>query len=163
MMIQNIPAYLVEAVGPSPVVAWCTVCGRRTIRPKQAMMDRYGSVITDGCGDCVPSACPPANPRHTPAMPPPYPHDAPVTPVTPVTALTPVAPGSGPTPDGQADDGHADDLGPIFIATSNGVIQGWPIFIATSHGVIKGWPMKILLTLMMKALCSLRDEDRTEK
>ena len=127
MMIQNIPAYLVEAVGPV-VVAWCTVCGRRTIRPKQAMMDRYGSVITDGCGDCVPSACPPAYPRHTPAMPPAYPHDTPVTPVTPltpVTALTPVAPGPGPTPDGQAAR-DADDLGPIFIATSNGVIQGWP-------------------------------------
>ena len=98
MMIQNIPAYLVEAVGPSPVVAWCTVCGRRTIRPKQAMMDRYGSVITDGCGDCVPSACPPAYPRHAPGMPPAYPHDTPVTPVT--------AGGSGPTPDGHADDGQ---------------------------------------------------------
>ena len=51
-MIQNIPAYLVEAVGPPPVVALCTVCGRRTIRPTRAMMDRHGSVITDGCGDC---------------------------------------------------------------------------------------------------------------
>ena len=50
---EHIPAYLVEAVGLPPVVAWCTACERRTIRPKQAMMDRHGSIISDGCGDCV--------------------------------------------------------------------------------------------------------------
>ena len=50
----HIPAYLVEA-GPV-VVALCTACGRRTLRPNRAMMDRHGSVITDGFGDCAQEA-----------------------------------------------------------------------------------------------------------
>ena len=29
-----------------------TVCGRRTLRPIKAMMDRHGDLITDGCGSC---------------------------------------------------------------------------------------------------------------
>ena len=62
MKVQHghIPAYLVEATGPV-VVAWCTSCGLRTVKPLKAMMDRYGEVITDGCGDCsVVSASQPA-------------------------------------------------------------------------------------------------------
>ena len=62
MKVQDghIPAYLVEATGPV-VVAWCTSCGLRTVKPLKAMMDRYGEVITDGCGDCsVVSASQPA-------------------------------------------------------------------------------------------------------
>ena len=50
-MKVDVPAYLVAAAGPV-VVALCTACKRRTLRPNRAMMDRYGSVITDGCGDC---------------------------------------------------------------------------------------------------------------
>ena len=114
----HIPAYLVEAVGPPPVVAWCTVCERRTIRPKQAMMDRHGSVITDGCGDCVPS----------PLMPPPGipPNSAPLQ-LPPLNTPALNAPWPTPTRQAQAQaEGGADDLGPIFIATSHGVIQGWP-------------------------------------
>ena len=59
---------------------------------------------------------------------------------------------NGPCPmaHGQAE-GDADDLGPIFIATSHGVIQGWPKNDETDD----------LMTLMRKALCSLQGE-RTE-
>ena len=53
MRVQDgqIPAYLVAKAGPV-VVAMCTACERRTLRPSKAMMDRHGSIITDGCGDC---------------------------------------------------------------------------------------------------------------
>ena len=53
MNVQDgqIPAYLVAQPGPV-VVALCTVCGLWTVKPHRAMVDRHGSVITDGCGDC---------------------------------------------------------------------------------------------------------------
>ena len=38
VLIDQMPAYLVEATG-TVVVAWCTVCGRRTVRPRRAMLD----------------------------------------------------------------------------------------------------------------------------
>ena len=47
----HIPVCLVEAIG-TVLVAWCTVCYSRTVKPRRAMLDRHGSVITDGCGDC---------------------------------------------------------------------------------------------------------------
>ena len=49
MMLKKVPAYLVAAAGPVGVTM-CTVCGRRTLRPIKAMMDRHGDLITDGCG-----------------------------------------------------------------------------------------------------------------
>ena len=50
-MIQNLPAYMMEAQ-EQVLVAWCTVCYSRTIKPRRAMLDRHHGVISDGCGDC---------------------------------------------------------------------------------------------------------------
>ena len=50
-MLKLAPAYLV-AVAVPVLVAMCTVCERRTLRPVKAMMDRHGDLITDGCGSC---------------------------------------------------------------------------------------------------------------
>ena len=64
-MVKTVPTYLVS--GPSAVVAICTVCGQRTLRPIKAMMDRTGSIITDGCGSCSRPGPAPSTPTPAPA------------------------------------------------------------------------------------------------
>ena len=81
----HIPAYL--------VVAFCTSCERRTLTPYRAMVDRYGSVITDTCGSCAPLPQDEAPQDEAPlsrGKPPLMPHVLPLRPYAP-TPLRPCA------------------------------------------------------------------------